>query len=171
MPISVRVEASGIYVSPRLANAISRYLPGALPHRVYGAGLAAAARVIRDQARVLVPHPGASRTNRSKGNLQRSIKARRRARRVGGRRIPGGSALTVAGGVGARHSVLTEKGWRTRRLTPAQTRQPYLVPALRSTVSEQSRRAGNAMARNWIRLARDIKARNTSKLTKRLVGL
>ena len=130
-------------------------LPGLMAYRVQGDGLAASSRVVRNEARVLVPVVT--------GALQRSLRSRRRRQTVetyrGRVKVPGAAARTYAGGEGARHAFLVEYGGETNRAP-----HPYLFPALISTKSQQIASAGAAMQRSWAK----ISAGNINQVLRRL---
>jgi len=117
-------------------------LPGLMADRIMGDGLAAAGRVVRNEARLLVPV--------DTGALQRSLRTRRRATYVnlptGRVRVPGSGARTLAGGAGARHAYLVEHG------TVKNRPKPYLLPALISTQGRQLGAATSAMRRSFGRI-------------------
>lgn len=147
----IQIDTSGF---ERTIRNLER-LPGLMADRVIGTGLAAAARVVRNEARVLVPVVT--------GALQRSIRTFRRARTVdtirGRVRVPGAAARTYAGGRGARHAFLVEHGGAINR-----TPKPYLLPALVSTQSQQINAAGEVMRRAYAR----IQAGNINSVLARL---
>lgn len=132
-----------------------RRLPGLMGQRVQGDGLAAASRVVRNEARILVPV--------ITGALQRSLRSRRRRQKIdtfrGQVSVPGAAARTYAGGQGARHAFLVEHGGEINR-----SPHPYLLPALLSTKSQQLAAAGVAMQRSFAR----IQAGNINQVLARL---
>ena len=118
-------------------------LPELMARRVQGDGLLAAARVVRDEAKNLVPV--------LTGQLRSSIRVRRRAQTVetftGKRRIPGGAARVQAGGAGARQALLVEYGHGGPHPAPP---HPYLEPAISGTRSLQFKAAVAAMRRSLV---------------------
>ena len=142
-----------------LAKAMNS-LPGLLGARVQGGGLMAAARVVRDEAKTIVPVRS--------GALQRSIRAGRRAVTIetlsAPKRVPGGAARVRAGGRGAMHAALAEYG------TVRTAAQPYLEPALRSSANRQLTAAVAAMRKSFVNLGRSLAAGTATRLTRRLAA-
>lgn len=139
-------------------------LPGLLSQRVIGDGLAAAARVIRDNAKALAP--------RRLGGLRAGIKARRRASDVYfGRKVPGGMSIVVAE---APHSHLLEFGtverWtKTGAYRGALRPRPFLEPALYQNKAQQFAKLHQAMARSFNRNVKVLEGGGT-KLARRLAA-
>ena len=150
MEIGVDIEGFGELVQAMDA------LPGLVAERVQGDGLIAVARVVRDEAKVLVP----VRT----GALRASIRTRRVAARVSGKRVAGAAARVVAGGAAAPHAALVEYG------TVRAPAHPYLEPALLGTQTRQLAAAGAAMARSFIRIGRALEAGTTTRIVRRLAA-
>lgn len=137
-----------------------RALPGLLAHRVQGRGLLAAAAIVRNEARALVPV--------DTGALRDSIRAGVRSQEIytlsGKARVPGAAAQTRAGGRGARHAHLIELG------TVKMTAKPFLEPAVHGTSAEQVAAIAAAMKIAFARLNREIQTGRTSAITRRLVA-
>ena len=135
-------------------------LPGLLGTQVYGDGMLAAAKVVAAEAKTIVP----VRT----GALRDSIRARKRSAVVHTtrrrRKIAGAAAQVVAGGKNAHHAFLIEYG------TVRMKAQPYLEPALRSTVSQQLAAAGAVMQKSFAKLATQITSGRATKRTLRLLA-
>ena len=135
-------------------------LPGLVGQHVQGDGLAAAARIVADQAKIRVPV--------KTGALRDSIRARKQAARIstvrGPKKVPAGAAAVYAGGRGARQAVMIEYG------TPTAAAHPYLEPALLSTGSQQLSAAGQAMQRAYLRLAKQFVSGKTTKTVRRLAA-
>ena len=148
-------------------------LPGLVAEHVQGAGLHAAAEVVRDEAKQTSEF--ADKT----GALRASIRARRVAGRVhtgaGVRKVPGAAARVEAGGAGARQAYLIEYGRaggvsKTGKRYPAAPPHPYLEPALTGTASRQLMAAVASMRQNFARVARQITAGRATKTIKRLAA-
>ena len=135
-------------------------LPGLVAERVYGDGMQAASKVVRDEAKRLVP----VRT----GALRDSIRARRRVGYVetftGRKRVPGGAAQVFAGGSGARHAVLVEYG------TVHDPAKPFLEPALLSDRNRQLTAAAAAMSKAFTKIGRDLAAGRATRIVRRLAA-
>lgn len=137
-------------------NNVARFGDKAIA-QVYGKGTLAAARVV-------VP-PAKARVRVKTGRLKRSIRAKLRKALVttsaGPRRIPKAGARVYAGAKGARQGYIIETG---RRPNPPKTSRapayPYLVPALRLTLSQQFPAAIRAMRLAYADLARKFSARS-----------
>ena len=155
MEMDIRVEGF-----EQVLKAINS-LPGLLAERVTGNGLLAAARVVRDQAKALVPVRS--------GALQGSIRTVRRSQYVyvssgARRRVPGAAAQVVAGGKGARHVNLIEYG------TVRSKARPFLEPALVANTSRQLSVAVAAMARSFVKIGRDLAAGRSTGGVRRLAA-
>ncbi len=141
-------------------NRALRALPELLAVRVQGDGLIAAARVVRDEAKTLVPV--------KTGSLRDSIRASRRAQTVdtfrGRKRVPGGAAQVRAGGKGARHAWLVEFG------TVKTAAHPYLEPALNGNRSRLLRVAAAEMSKAFVKLGTELAAGRATRVTRRLVS-
>ena len=146
--MQIDVDVSGLEETVKALEA----LPGVLGRRVQGDGLAAAARVVRDEAKTLVPVRA--------GALRDSIRARRRAQIVytsrGRKRISGAAAQVVAGGEGAPHAMLVEYGTVGPSGAAKTLAQPYLEPAALNTRAKQLSAAAGAMRRAFARIGRQL---------------
>ena len=132
-------------------------LPGALAEFVQGDGLFAAAGVVRDEARALVPV--------DTGALKSSLRRARRSARVptgrGVRTIPNAAAVVRAGRSGVRHAVFVEYG------TVNTHARPFLMPALLGTRARQLRAAASAIEAGFFKLGRSLAAgRATARVTR-----
>ena len=143
-------------------------LPGTLGERIHGAGLVAAARVVRDYAKA-----NAGFVDRS-GRLRSSIRARRRSQKVftlspnkGSRRIPGAAAQVVVGGRGARQAYIIEFGREPGPGYPGSRAFPILLPAATSTRGQQLTVAIAAMRRNFAQTTREIQSGRPRPVTLR----
>ncbi|WP_425152892.1 HK97-gp10 family putative phage morphogenesis protein [Candidatus Palauibacter sp.] len=134
-------------------------LPGLVAERVQGDGLAAAARVVRDEARET-----AAFTDRT-GRLRASIRSGRRAEVVdtgrGRKRVPGASAVVE---VRAPHAHLIEYG------TVRAPAHPFLEPAVIATRTRQLSAAVAAMGRSFKRIATQLAAGKVARITRRLAA-
>ena len=141
-------------------------LPGLVGTQVYGDGMLAAAKVVRDQAKGRVPV--------KTGALQKSIRARKRSSRVavsgGYRKTAGSAAQVVAGGAKANHAFIVEFGRAPGKGYPGEPPKPYLEPALHATKNEQLNAAGEAMKRSFAKIAVKITSGKASKRTLRLAA-
>ena len=121
--MEIRIDVAGLDEVIRVMNR----LPGLLSERVQGDGLLAAAREVRDVAKIRVPV--------DTGALRNSIRAVRRSGRFetvsGFQRVPGAAARVIAGGPGARHAFLVEGGTVKTRAQPLPSAVPpqYSEPA------------------------------------------
>ena len=149
----------------RVRRALLR-LPGTLGARIHGAGMAAAARVVRNHAKATAPF-----TDRS-GRLRGSIRARRRSQKVytlfparGSRRITGAAAQVLVGGEGARQAFVIEFGRAPGPGYPGAPAFPFLLPAATSTRREQFSAATRALTRAFLQVAREIQSGRARPIT------
>ena len=147
-----RVDFQGI---ARLSRSME-FLGEAMVTQIQGAGLAAAGRVVRRDARRRVP--------RRTGALARSIRVRRVSERLRGRRITGAATIVFAGGVGARHAALIELG------TVRHPAYEYLRPAIEQTQSAQLSELARATGLRFEQVVRRIAAGQVSRTQLRLIG-
>lgn len=150
---------------PSLLRAIDA-LPGLMRYQVYGRGMLAAARVARTRAQQLVPQPGRSSTGRARGNLKRTVRAGPRSAYYAGRRVPGSAAYLGAGGPGAYHAFLVERGHGPPVTSPP---YPYLVPAVNQTTGLAFRAAQGELVKGLTRLDGVIRSGNLSVRQTRLL--
>ncbi len=137
--MELQIDFVGLEETARAVEA----LPGLLGTHVYGEGMLAAARVVRNHAR------GTAAFTDKTGALRKSIRARRQASKIhtsrGERRVPGSAAQVVAGGPGARQAYIIEVGRMPGPGYPGARARPFLEPALINTTSQQLQAAGAAM--------------------------
>lgn len=112
-------------------------LPREVTTRMTVDGEVAAAKVIAEEARVIVP--------RRSGDLQRSIKVRRGNDRR--------STAVVAGGSAVPYALRVELG------SPNRPAKPFMVPALMRTSSKLLSAAADGMRRSFARIVRAARRR------------
>jgi len=141
-------------------------LPELMAARIQGDGMIAAAGVVRDEAKDIVPV--------KTGALRDSIRAERRAQTVetaaGRRKVPGAAARVRAG---AGHAALLEFGHAASgafKHGPDVPPYPYLEPAIVSTRDRQMQASRQAMSRSYKKLGRDLATGRTTKMTRRLIA-
>lgn len=148
-------------------------LPGTLGARVHGAGMAAAARVVRNHARANAPFKDIS------GGTRRSIRARRRSQKVytlypvrGSRRIAGAAAQVLAGRTGTSsyegaQAYILEFGRKPGPGYPGAPPFPFMMPAAIMTQREQFRAAATALRRAFLQVAGEIRTGRARPITLR----
>ena len=137
-------------------------LPIGLQHAVYGAGFKRAAAKVRRVARQRVPVGRGvpiTRKGRIRKRLRDSIKPKLVGWRWDGRKVPKSAAIVVAE---QPHAHLVESG------TVKMPARPYLMPALRSGLSQEFR---NGCVRHFARVVKQIDERKLTRATAKALKL